>query len=114
MADDTYWAELVERDGIRRTLKLVEQRLRMTTVVEDEQRYLQCTIDLVRALRHSPRTRKPIRFKTGGVVPAPTGTSVGPNEQVRLPHSRACGIWPHPHGSQCARDCPTCRGEVPT
>lgn len=25
-----------------------------------------------------------------------------------LPHSRACGIRPHPHGPLCARDCPTC------
>ena len=26
----------------------------------------------------------------------------------RRPHSRACGIRPHEHGSACARDCPTC------
>lgn len=24
------------------------------------------------------------------------------------PHSRACGVTPHDHGAQCARDCPTC------
>lgn len=24
------------------------------------------------------------------------------------PHSRACGITPHPHGMACAEDCPTC------
>lgn len=24
------------------------------------------------------------------------------------PHSRACGIRSHPHGGQCAVDCPTC------
>lgn len=28
------------------------------------------------------------------------------------PHSRACGIRPHPHGSQCAVDCPTCREDT--
>lgn len=28
----------------------------------------------------------------------------------RRPHSRACGIRQHPHGPQCARDCPTCVG----
>lgn len=26
------------------------------------------------------------------------------------PHSRACGIHPHDHGSGCAMDCPTCAG----
>lgn len=26
----------------------------------------------------------------------------------RRPHSRACGIAAHPHGEQCAKDCPTC------
>lgn len=24
------------------------------------------------------------------------------------PHSRACGISPHPHGDLCSHDCPTC------
>lgn len=24
------------------------------------------------------------------------------------PHSRACGIHPHPHGAACHRNCPTC------
>lgn len=24
------------------------------------------------------------------------------------PHSRACGISPHPHGPSCSSDCPTC------
>lgn len=27
------------------------------------------------------------------------------------PHSRSCGITPHPHGSRCGKDCPTCSGE---
>lgn len=26
------------------------------------------------------------------------------------PHSRACGIKPHPHGEDCSPDCPTCQG----
>jgi hypothetical protein len=25
------------------------------------------------------------------------------------PHSRACGLLLHPHGPECAVDCPTCR-----
>ena len=25
-----------------------------------------------------------------------------------LPHSRACGITPHEHGTACASDCPVC------
>lgn len=25
------------------------------------------------------------------------------------PHSQACGWWNHPHGADCATDCPTCR-----
>lgn len=28
------------------------------------------------------------------------------------PHSRACGIRPHPHGSECHSNCPTCGGSV--
>lgn len=28
------------------------------------------------------------------------------------PHSRACGIRPHEHGSSCAPDCPTCHGPL--
>ena len=34
-------------------------------------------------------------------------------EPVEGPHSRACGIHPHPHGSQCSTDCPTCLGREP-
>lgn len=30
----------------------------------------------------------------------------------RRPHSRACGWKNHPHGRECASDCPTCRGGV--
>lgn len=26
------------------------------------------------------------------------------------PHSRACGIRPHPHGTYCHSNCPTCLG----
>lgn len=29
-----------------------------------------------------------------------------------LPHSRACGITAHPHGTTCASDCPTCGDEA--
>lgn len=29
----------------------------------------------------------------------------------RRPHSRACGIAPHSHGTACSRDCPTCGGK---
>lgn len=28
------------------------------------------------------------------------------------PHSRECGIRPHPHGVMCSNDCPTCHGEA--
>ena len=44
-------------------------------------------------------------------VPA-MGYMVQPAEPPpdRRPHSRACGIHPHAHGSFCARDCPTCHG----
>lgn len=28
----------------------------------------------------------------------------------RLPHSRACGIRPHPHGRSCSSNCQTCHG----
>lgn len=31
-----------------------------------------------------------------------------PPPPARAPHSRACGVTPHDHGAQCARDCPTC------
>lgn len=27
------------------------------------------------------------------------------------PHSRACGFRTHPHGSECATNCPTCNGD---
>lgn len=30
----------------------------------------------------------------------------------RRPHSRACGIYSHPHGAFCALDCPTCHGAL--
>lgn len=33
-------------------------------------------------------------------------------EQVEGPHSRACGIRPHPHGTWCNANCPTCHGEA--
>lgn len=29
----------------------------------------------------------------------------------RLPHSRACNLYRHPHGWRCSSDCPTCRGK---
>ena len=29
---------------------------------------------------------------------------------VRRPHSRACGIRKHDHGSECSSNCPTCGG----
>lgn len=29
----------------------------------------------------------------------------------RRPHSRACGIHPHPHGYSCHPNCPTCGGK---
>lgn len=32
---------------------------------------------------------------------------------MRRPHSRACGILPHDHGTRCSHDCPTC-GSGPT
>lgn len=28
------------------------------------------------------------------------------------PHSRACGVNPHPHGPQCHPNCPTCHSTV--
>lgn len=32
----------------------------------------------------------------------------------RRPHSRACGWRPHPHGTECHTNCPTCGGrDVP-
>ena len=30
------------------------------------------------------------------------------------PHSRSCGIIPHPHGITCRADCPTCQGKDPS
>lgn len=30
------------------------------------------------------------------------------SERDDRPHSRACGIYYHPHGPLCKRDCPTC------
>lgn len=35
---------------------------------------------------------------------------VDPGARDERPHSRACGIRQHPHGTACAKDCPTCRG----
>lgn len=32
-------------------------------------------------------------------------TAVSPKDR---PHSRACGMWHHEHGSACASDCPSC------
>ena len=29
-----------------------------------------------------------------------------------LPHSRACGIGNHEHGTRCSTNCPTCRGRA--
>jgi hypothetical protein len=29
------------------------------------------------------------------------------------PHSRACGITRHDHGTDCSPDCPTCCGNAP-
>jgi len=26
----------------------------------------------------------------------------------KRPHSRACGLWEHPHGPRCHSNCPTC------
>lgn len=43
------------------------------------------------------------------------GTVVGvmpPAKDVPGPHSGACVIIPHPHGLQCSKDCPTCKGGV--
>lgn len=36
-----------------------------------------------------------------------------PTPERPLPHSRACGIHPHPHGSACHANCPTCHGHSP-
>lgn len=35
-------------------------------------------------------------------------------KDVLGPHSRACGISPHPHGSMCHSNCPTCGGKEGT
>jgi hypothetical protein len=43
-----------------------------------------------------------------------TGQFVMADEEIReetedeRPHSRACGIYKHNHGRDCAVDCPTC------
>lgn len=34
-----------------------------------------------------------------------------PPVNLEGPHSRACGISKHDHGSECASDCPTCGGK---
>jgi hypothetical protein len=31
--------------------------------------------------------------------------------QDNRPHSRACGIHQHPHGTMCSNNCPTCGGK---
>lgn len=42
------------------------------------------------------------------------GEMVNPRpEPSRLPHSRACGITPHDHGTTCHTSCPTCGGGKP-
>ena len=35
----------------------------------------------------------------------------GPFPTNILPHSRACGITNHPHGSLCSENCPSCHGK---
>lgn len=37
-----------------------------------------------------------------------------PTVDDRRPHSRACGVFAHPHGHLCAADCPTCLTVVDT
>lgn len=42
------------------------------------------------------------------------GITYGGGNLDRRPHSRACGWNPHPHGTQCSTNCPTCQGvEIP-
>lgn len=40
-------------------------------------------------------------YDTGDMVVVPL---------VEGPHSRACGVWAHPHGRDCHANCPTCGG----
>lgn len=32
-------------------------------------------------------------------------------EKDQRPHSRACGVKPHAHGSACSTNCQTCHGK---
>lgn len=41
------------------------------------------------------------------ITAAASGSSVRDNR----PHSRACGVSPHPHGVHCSTNCPTCHGK---
>lgn len=38
------------------------------------------------------------------------GITYGGGNLDRRPHSRACGWTPHPHGTRCSTNCPTCHG----
>lgn len=42
--------------------------------------------------------------------PAPSWSPLEGDDKDLRPHSRACGIRQHDHGTQCAVDCPTCGG----
>lgn len=53
------------------------------------------------------RREQPVAVQT---APAGFAGFAGPWTDDCRPHSRACGIQRHPHGPQCARDCPTCHG----
>jgi hypothetical protein len=47
------------------------------------------------------------------VATLPVTLDVDPDpEPGKPPHSRACGMQEHPHGTACAMDCPTCHGRA--
>ena len=56
--------------------------------------------------------RDPLRVFVGVHLSWTTETTHENSDDAPRPHSRACGLYPHPHGAQCASDCPTCGGRA--
>ena len=57
------------------------------------------------------RNPESIPYKPTTTAPPTTSPGGWPAPPVAGPHSRACGIVPHPHGQQCSWNCPTCHGK---
>jgi hypothetical protein len=89
---------LVQRDEAREALVEAERRLGAVAALAKEAKRGYGSVNLGR-----------LAEALGPVSGAVEGAG-----EAEGPHSRACGIHPHPHGAWCSTDCPTCGGKPHT